>query len=87
MDNGASKHVLATFGFGEDGRVREMFCADFKAGTGVQVLVMDACVMASTILQHGQTAKQLSAMLTQGPSLIGALVAEAARIDKDRENS
>lgn len=49
----------------------------------MNVLAMDACVMVSLLLQHGYSAKQLSARLAEGPSLIGALVRAAAKIDED----
>lgn len=70
------KNVIVSYGH-HGGRVVEMFCADFKAGDDMQTLIMDACVMASLLLQHGYDAAELLSRLADGPSLIGQLVAGA----------
>jgi hypothetical protein len=75
--DGANTSLLMTVGFGADGKIREIFCASFKAGTGLNVLVMDACVLVSLLLQHGYTTRQIFDTMAQGPSLIGALVKAA----------
>lgn len=77
--------ILMTVGFDEFHRkVKEIFCASFKAGTEMNVLCADACVLTSLLLQHGYSAKELTARLAEGPSLIGTLLQAAAKIDEER---
>lgn len=75
--DGRDMKLLVTFGFDHEGKVREVFCASFKAGTSMNVLVQDACVLTSLLFQHGYTAQALFETLAQGPSLIGVLVRSA----------
>lgn len=81
MDKSVQR-VLLTIGFGPNGRAREMFCASFRAGTGLNVLVMDACVLVSLLLQHGYTARDIFETLADGPSMIGQLVREVVLIEE-----
>lgn len=83
LDGGRTQKVLVTYGI-EGGKVREMFCADFKAGSMVQAFVMDACVMASLILQHDISPRELFARMTEGPSLIGAIIEKAALLEEGK---
>lgn len=80
---GQNLKVLVTFGFGSEG-VREVFCADFKAGSDNQALIMDACILISRLLQHGYSPAQLVASLCDPPSLLGAILRAAAEIDAQR---
>lgn len=83
LDGGKTQKVLVTYGF-DSGKVREMFCADFKAGSMVQAFVMDACVMASLLLQYNISPRELYGRMTDGPSLIGAIVYQAALLEEQR---
>lgn len=75
-------HVLVTYGFDSTGCVKEVFCADFKAGTDLHAIIVDACILISRLLQHGYTPQQLLATLTAPPSLLGCLLAAApAQVD------
>ncbi len=76
--NGREQSLLITIGFDDDGVPKEVFCADFKAGSDLHPIVMDACILVSRILQHGDLAADLSASMCKGPSLIGAIVAAVA---------
>lgn len=79
--DGAQHKVLMTVGFDETGHIRELFCASFRAGTGLNVLVMDACILVSLLLQHGYSISEIDARMAEGPSLIGTLVRAAARLE------
>lgn len=79
LSDGKEKNILITVGFDDDGIPREVFCADWKAGTDLHALVMDTCVLVSRLLQYGDTAAGLSEAMCEGPSLIGAIIAEVAK--------
>lgn len=74
-----STSLLITIGFDGEGNAKEVFCADFKAGSELHALVIDACILISRQLQHGDSAEVLLASLTTdaGPSLIGQLLRAA----------
>lgn len=86
MANGDEQTILATFSGGQDGKVREVFCASFKEGTDLQSLIVDACVLVSRELQSGVDAAELSKKLSRPKSIIGTLVSTAAKIDKELSN-
>ena len=65
---------LVTIGFDDQGKAREVFCADFKAGTDRQAIVMDACILISRLLQHGDLPQDMLKSLCSPPSLVGAIV-------------
>lgn len=75
LAGGALLKVLVTFGFNETGEVKEVFCADFKAGSDNHMLITDACVLISRLLQHGYQAGELRASLGEPPSLLGSILA------------
>lgn len=80
---GSNNHILVTFGFDETGRqVREVFCADFRAGTDYHFLAVDACILVSRLLQHGVPVKDLLASVGQPPSLIGVLLEAAVKVEE-----
>lgn len=82
--SGKDHHILVTFGFDETERhVREVFCADFKAGTDYHHLAVDACILVSRLLQHGATAQELLDSVGRPPSLIGVLLAAAAKQEEE----
>lgn len=55
-------------------QAREVFCADFKAGSEFHAIIVDACILLSRLLQHGDTPAQLLATLSSPPSLVGTLI-------------
>lgn len=75
--NGDSRTVLlVTIGFDEELNAREVFCADFKAGSDSHPLVIDSCILISRLLQHGTRPEDLLQSLCGEPlSLIGQIVA------------
>lgn len=80
---GGHVKILVTFGLDRaKKKVIEIFCADFKAGTDQHTFVMDACVMASLLMQHGYDAPTLLARLAGSPrSLVGQMLAEAVDVE------
>jgi hypothetical protein len=84
LSNGNHQELLMTYSLGDDGRVAALFCADFKAGTDNHNLIMDMCVVASKLLQHGYTAQQAFGSLSKEPtSMLGSMLREAAQLDKE----
>jgi hypothetical protein len=65
--------LLVTIGFDDSHRPREVFCADFKAGSDLHAVVMDACILLSRLLQHGDSPAELFASMCSPPSLIGTI--------------
>ncbi len=65
--------LVVTIGFSNDGNASEVFCADFRAGSDNQALVMDACILLSRLLQHGDTPAELLQSMCSPPSLIGTI--------------
>ncbi len=77
MFDGHRYHV--TVGFAVDGRPREVFCHGGKVGSGMDLILDDACVALSLLLQHGVEPQALAhsmGRLENGApaSIIGALV-------------
>ena len=48
---------------------REVFCANFKAGTALHAIVMDSCILLSLLLQFGETPEGIAGRLTPGSVL------------------
>lgn len=84
LDSGKSLKVQVTVGFGTDGRPMEVFCADFKAGTAIHAVIMDACVLMSRLLQHGDSPREILESMCQGPSLIGHVAQVVAEAQETR---
>jgi hypothetical protein len=77
--NGKETKLLITLGYDDGGRVKEIFCADFKAGSDYQAIVMDVCILLSRLLQHGDTPEEIVASLTES-SLVRTLVQTACEL-------
>jgi len=77
MDGGKEIEITITVGFAdrEMREPREVFCNDFKAGTSLHAIVMDACILLSRCLQHGDHPAELARTCCQPPSLVGAIAA------------
>ena len=73
------QHYHVTVGCFADGRPGEVFCHGGKVGSGMDLLLDDACVALSLLLQHGVEPQALAhsmGRLENGApaSIIGALV-------------
>jgi hypothetical protein len=84
--SGKALRVLVTFGFDEHRHIREIFTADFKAGSDNNALMSDACVLLSLQLQHGYRPQELADRLCDPPSLLGTILRLAATIDVTTES-
>lgn len=82
MDNGKEIKILITIGFDPQGRPAEVFCADFKAGTALHAIVMDACICLSRLLQHGDTPKDILRSMCRPHSLLGTIASEVAEFEE-----
>jgi hypothetical protein len=78
--DGHEHKILITVGFRDGDRKlpAEVFCASFKAGTGLNHIVSDSCVLLSRLMQHGDAPAELAKSLCQPPSLIGVIAAAVA---------
>lgn len=87
--NGKTQKVLTTFGFDEQtGKIRELFCSDFKEGTDLHTLLMDACMTLSLLLQHGYAVDDIRNKLVPAPrSLLASLIDEAVRLEKEYDDA
>lgn len=81
MDNEREIKILITIGFDPAGRPAEVFCADFKAGTALHSIVMDACICFSRLLQHGDTPKDILRGMSAPLSLLGAIASAVAEFE------
>lgn len=77
--------MLVTFSFVSetDRRVREVFCADFKAGSDFHTLLIDASILLSKLLQHGYTPSMLLASLSEPRSMMGSILEAAVKLEQD----
>ena len=84
-DGGKAWSLLVTIGREAPGLPpREVFCADFKAGTTMHAVVTDSCILLSRLLQAGVTCEEIAASLCEPPSLIGTLT-RAVVADQEKE--
>lgn len=83
--SGTEQRMLVTFSFDENDRVREIFCADFKAGTDMHTLIIDASILVSRLLQSGLLAKHVVASLCDPPSIVGSIARAAAALDEETD--
>lgn len=93
--SGAQSSWTITIGVDEAWKVREVFGDGHKAGTDLEGLFDDACILISMALQSGHDARALAAKLgregieegSPASSFIGFIVTRAAeleaRIDKE----
>lgn len=90
---GVDHHVLVTFGFDADWKIKEAFVASYRAESGIIGLTNDACIFYSRLLQHGDTLEELvAATMEDRPegaatgkpaSLIGAVARKAVEVQKE----
>lgn len=84
LESGKAFQILITVGFKDDDMTipYEVFTADFKAGTSLHSLVMDACIMFSRLLQHGDHPDELVKTFCTPPSLIGTIAETVCKLSK-----
>lgn len=58
---GPDTKLIVTYGLDRFGKVKEAFCAGFRANTDICMLTNDACIMMSLLLQHGVDIAEVSA--------------------------
>lgn len=78
-----NEKFLITFGFDDEGTIREAFCADPRVGSDIHALLTDSCILLSLHLQTGAEIERLTNSLGEnraegekrGPpsSIIGAI--------------
>lgn len=85
LSSGNQVKIIVTFSFNELGLVREFFCADFKAGSDQQALIIDASILVSRLLQHGVTPRMLLGSLSEPTSIIGSILKVAAELDEEKK--
>ena len=88
---GPDHKLLATFGV-DQGHIREVFIASFRAETGLVALVNDACILLSRCLQHGDSLEDLVDSFHEnrkegdkfGPpaSMLGAVARKALQVQR-----
>lgn len=88
LESGKEFSLLVTLGFELPApaltpRVREVFCADFKAGTDMHSVVVDASILASLLLQHGYRPLELAERLTDPGSIVGTIIRAAAQFERE----
>jgi hypothetical protein len=83
MADGREISLTVTFGFDGADNVREVFCADFKAGSDLHAVVMDACILLSRLLQHGDPPEELASTLCEPPSLVGCIARAVSLVQLD----
>lgn len=83
LTSGKNLEFIVTFGYDDEHQVREVFCSDFKAGSDTHANIMDACILLSRLLQHGDAPAALAESMCQPPSLLGT-IARAIAIEACR---
>lgn len=71
--SGATRDVLVTIGW-EGRHIREVFTADFKAGSDHLAIVTDTCILISQLLQRGCALDEMIDSMCDPPSLIGTII-------------
>lgn len=69
--------LTVCMGFDPSGAVREVFAAGHKAGSDMQHVIDDACVIISIALQHGIAVEALAKSLGRVPAWRGGREVEA----------
>jgi hypothetical protein len=78
---------MVTIGMYPDGRPGEVFARCGKAGSQMDALIDDACIVMSRLLQHGEApAMLLSSLGREGDrpaSVVGAIAEIVAEVDRE----
>ena len=86
----AGTRFTVTVGFYPDGRPGEVFTHGTKAGSNLDAILADACVVVSCLIQHGVDPRQLAESVgrlgnDQPASIIGAVIDLAASAVEGRQ--
>lgn len=71
-NDGSEQSLIVSYGV-NDGQVQEVFCSSFKVGSDMMSLAIDASILLSRCLQHGDTLEELHQALCSPESIIGTL--------------
>lgn len=90
---GNPERYLITIGFNEEGRAREVFCANPMIGSDMHAILTDGCILLSIYLQTGGDPEKLIRSLGEsreegagtGPpsSVFGAIAREILAVERD----
>ena len=72
-----------TYGFNDDGVIKDFFTTTPKSGTDFEHLAMDASVLVSLLLQAGYTLEEIHRRLGRPLSIIGSFVRAGAKLEKE----
>jgi hypothetical protein len=77
------QRFTVTIGFYPDGKPGEVFVHGIRTGSALDALLADACVVVSTLMQHGVEPRDLAASIgrfgnAEPASVIGAVIDLAA---------
>lgn len=81
--SGNEVQMTVTYGVRENGMVREVFCSPFKTGDDMMTLMVDASILVSRCLQHGDTMEDIARALCEPRSLIGSIVEHGTRVQEE----
>ena len=78
LEHGGARFMV-TIGFYPDGRPGEVFTHGARSGSQLDGLLSDACIILSSLMQHGVKPREIAASMgrlgNSGPaSIIGAVV-------------
>lgn len=85
-NNGVITKLVISYGI-ENGKVTEAFCASFKAGSDMMSLVIDASILLSRVLQHGDDLQQISNSLCKPDSVIGTIVRNGLTLEEAKKET
>lgn len=81
--SGNQVHLTVSYGIREDDGIREVFCSSFKTGDDMMTLMVDASILVSRCLQHGDTLENIAQALCEPRSLIGSIVEHGTGVQEE----
>lgn len=83
--SGAEHKLQITFGFGDENKVKEAFCASFKRDSDIVALANDSCILLSRLLQMGDLLSDISHSMSENngrpASILGAIIHKGLEIE------
>lgn len=89
--SGPDHKLIVTYGINPEGKIKEAFCAGFRASTDICALANDACILLSLLLQEGYALNVIAAKLGENraegattgepASLVGAIARKGVEIE------
>lgn len=80
--NGNTQTLVVTYGWDQDS-IREAFCSSFPVGSDMMTLAVDASILLSRCLQHGDCLNDISVALCNPNSIIGTIVRTGITLEQD----